>query len=190
MRKASLPIAATFGIALLGSAAQAGIQVLGNSVGHSCYVSATTRSGSTAAIRDCDDALASGVLSAGDEVATYVNRGIVKIYAGDLDSAIADFDRAIRLDPTEPESYLNKGSAILRSQGSAADAIALFDEALAHNTRRPELAHYARAVAYETSGNLNAAYRDYRRAHELAPRWEEPARELSRFRVRNPSSPR
>lgn len=189
MRKTNL-IIAVFSGALLCSAANASIQVLGNSVGHGCYVSATMRNGSSNAIRDCDNALNSGLLTDEDTVATYVNRGIVKIYAGSYDSAIADFDRAIKLNPDEPESYLNKGSAILRMEGDPSQAITLFNEALARQTRRPELAYYARAVAHETSGNLGAAYRDYRRAQELAPRWEEPGRELSRFQVRRVNSPK
>lgn len=189
MRKASLLIAAAVSAAMFGSAAQASIQVLGNSIGHSCYVSATMKSGSATAIRDCDEALNSGLLSARDEVATYVNRGVVKIYAGALDSAVADFNEAIKRDPNEPESYLNKGSAILRANGSPAEAVNLFDEAIARNTTRPELAYYARAIAHETSGDVKAAYLDYRKAQELAPRWDDPSKELTRFQVRRASSP-
>ena len=189
MRSLSVTAAFLLGAALSVTAAEAGIQVLGNSIGHSCYVSAATKNGSGAALRDCDFAIRSGELSKRDEVATYVNRGIVKLYGGTYEAAISDFDRAIKLDPNEPESYLNKGSTILRMEGNPADAVALFDEALARKTTRPELAHYGRAVAHEASGNLNAAYRDYRRAQELAPRWEEPGRELSRFQVKRVSSP-
>ena len=34
-----------------------------------------------------------------------------------------------------------------------------------------------------TLGDVNAAYRDYRRAAELAPDWAEARAELARFRV-------
>ena len=81
---------------------------------------------------------------------------------------IADFDRAIALDPNQPEAYLNKGAALIRRK-NAAEAVQLFTVALEHNTTRPAVAHYGRAVANEALGNVAAAYRDYRRASELAP---------------------
>jgi Flp pilus assembly protein TadD len=59
----------------------------------------------------------------------------------------------------------------------------LFTVALERNTTRPAVAHYGRAVAQEELGNVAAAYRDYRRASELAPNWREPRIELTRFRV-------
>lgn len=184
MRKVGLVAASLLSASLLGSGAAASIRVLGNSIGHSCYVSAKSQDGSQAALADCSRALDSGRMSMEDMVATYVNRGIVRIYADQFPSAISDFDRAIELNPDQPESYLNKASAILRMSGDSAAAIALYGESLARNTKRPELAYYGRAVAHETSGNITAAYRDYRKAQELAPRWEEPRRELSRFQVR------
>lgn len=190
MRKLLLIPGSLLAAALLSTAAGASVQVLGNSVGHSCYVSATMKNGSKEALRECDEALRSGLLNDRDTVATYVNRGVVKLYTGAYLSAIADFDRAIKMDPDEPESYLNKGSTILRMEGDPALAASLFDEAISRKTTRPELAYYGRAVAQEARGNLLAAYRDYRRAQELAPRWEEPGRELSRFQVRRVSSPK
>ena len=66
---------------------------------------------------------------------------------------------------------------------STSVAIALFNEALARNTSRPELAYFSRGVANEVAGNLTEAYRDYKRAQELAPRWDLPGEELSRFQV-------
>lgn len=188
MRKFFLAPGAIFAMALASTAADSSVQVLGSSIGHSCYVAATMKNGSNAALRDCDEALRSGLLSDRDTVATYVNRGVVKLYGRDYSSAIADFDRAMKMDPNEPESYLNKGSTILRMEGDPAQAASLFDEAILRKTSRPEFAYYGRAVAHETRGNLTAAYRDYRRAQELAPRWEEPGRELSRFQVRRVSS--
>ena len=55
--------------------------------------------------------------------------------------------------------------------------------AFERNTTRPALAHYGRAIANETMGNLNAAYRDYTAASRIAPEWREPRQELARFRV-------
>jgi len=95
---------------------------------------------------------------------------------------MADFDHAIRIDPNEPEAYLNKGAIYIRMENPGA-ALPLFTAAIERNTSRPELAHYGRAIANETLGNVQAAYSDYRRASELRPGWQEPLVELRRFRV-------
>ena len=168
---------------LISGQAIAGITVIGSSPGYSCYQRALANDGSRDALDQCDFAFQTGMLTLHDEVATFVNRGIVKLAGGRHEAAIADFDRAIQRDPEQPESYLNKGSAIIRMQGNSASAIPLFNEALKRKTRKPELAYYARGIAHEVSGNLNAAYRDYKRASELAPSWKEPAAELTRFQV-------
>ena len=47
--------------------------------------------------------------------------------------AIADFDRAIALDPNQPEAYLNKGAALIRLNNPT-EALRLFTVALEHNT--------------------------------------------------------
>ena len=110
---------------------------------------------------------------------------VLRLRRGDTNGAMRDFDEATRLNPAEPEAYLNRGNVLLRDE-QVAQAIAQFDSAIERQTRRPALAHYGRAIAYEESGNLRAAYNDYRRASQLAPGWEVPRAELTRFRmVRN-----
>ena len=165
------------------AAAPAGVTVLGSSPGFSCYAVARSKDGSSDALERCNTAFESGKLTFDDQVATYVNRGIVRLYGKDHEGAIADFDKAISLNPAQPESYLNKGAALVRMGASPTDAIALFNEALARKTSRPEVAYFSRGVAHELAGNISAAYRDYKRAQELAPRWEQPGQELSRFQV-------
>ena len=66
-------------------------------------------------------------------VATHVNRGILRLRRGLVDEAVADFDRAIALDPEQPEAYLNKGAALIRRQNPA-EALQLFTVALERNT--------------------------------------------------------
>ena len=179
-RASALALSALF----FAAPAAASVVVVGGSAGESCYQAAKARDGSRQALRYCDEALQSGALIGSDLVATFVNRGVVKLVGARYDDAIADFDQAMALDPSEPEAYLNKGSALLRKNASKQQAISLFSGALERKTRRPELAYYARAVAHEETGNIKAAYFDYQRAQEAAPRWELPALELRRFQVR------
>lgn len=158
--------------------------IVGTSPARSCYEAADRLgSPSRADFQVCDTALeAAGTLRT-EVVATHVNRGILSMRAGRLDAAMADFDRAMVLDPNEPEAYLNRGSLLLK-RNEVRPALAMFDAALARNTKRPELAYFARAVAHESLGNVRAAFADYRRASQLAPMWTEPKLELARFQVR------
>lgn len=160
------------------------VQVLGSSSARMCFESADSQGKPTPdELRRCDAALSEEALTAHDEVATYVNRGILKLRLGRLEEAAADFDTAIGRDPGEPEAYLNKGMVALRmNEGDR--ALGLFDTAIAKNTRRPALAYYGRGVAQEMAGRIREAYRDYRQASLLEPQWREPKIELARFSVR------
>lgn len=163
--------------------ASASVMVLGGSSARACYEAAD--SPLTPDLQDyraCDQALREEALVRENIVATHVNRGILRLRRGQIDLAIRDFDEAMRLNPAQPEAYLNKGAALMRLE-NAAEALPLFTASLERNTIRPEIAHYGRAIANETLGNTRAAYDDYRRASELRPGWEEPLIELRRFRV-------
>jgi len=176
-------IAAAFGAGAFAVPAGASVLVIGNSDARLCFEAAD--SSRMPAVRDigrCDEALLHEGLTAYEVVATHVNRGILRLRRGLVDDAVTDFDRAIALDPNQPEAYLNKGAALIRRQ-DAAGAVPMFTVALAHNTTRPAIAHYGRGVANEALGNLAAAYRDYRRASEIDPHWAEPRTELTRFHV-------
>jgi tetratricopeptide (TPR) repeat protein len=178
-----LGAAACLAVCAAAAPASASVVVLGNSDARMCYEAADSpMAPASRDIRRCDDALLREALSSYEVVATHVNRGILRLRRGLIDEAINDFDRAIALDPNQPEAYLNKGAALLRRE-NAADAAGLFTTALERNTSRPAIAHYGRAIANETLGNLNAAYRDYTAASQIAPNWREPRLELARFRV-------
>ncbi|MEA3064553.1 MAG: hypothetical protein QOJ27_999 [Sphingomonadales bacterium] len=172
--------------ALLAASPAAGaVTVLGNSSARLCYEAAESHmSPSMTLIRTCDDAMRDEGLSGYDRVATLVNRGILKARLGNLDEAIVDYDAALRSDPNEAEAYLNKGFALLHLPDAARQARPMFDSALEKKTRRPELAYYGRAVANELSGEVRAAYDDYRQASRLDPKWQDPKADLARFQVR------
>jgi tetratricopeptide (TPR) repeat protein len=179
--------ARTLALAALVAAASvpafASVQVVGNTNARMCFEAADSPMlPQPRHMRYCDEALLRDNLTAYEVVATHVNRGILQLRRGAVDEAIADFDRAIALDSDQPEAYLNKGSALMR-RNNPTEAVRLFTVALQHNTRRPHVAHYGRAIANEQLGNVQAAYRDYRQASLLAPEWEEPRQDLQRFRV-------
>jgi tetratricopeptide (TPR) repeat protein len=167
---------------LLSIPASAAVLVLGSDSARLCYESARASSG----VRNlplCDEALSQEALSPHDRVATFVNRGIIRMKSGNIDAAIKDFDTAIALDANQPEAYLNKGAAILRGTNGWGDAVPLFSTAIEKRTIRPEVAYLGRGMANESSGNIKAAYLDYKQAAALAPHWKEPLDELSRFKV-------
>ena len=171
-------------VAVTALPAAAAVTVIGSSSARLCFEAADSPMHPSASdLRRCDEAFLDGTMSRRDEVATHVNRGILRLRRNAVPEAIADFDAAIALDPQQPEAYLNKGAALIR-QNDPAEALRLFTVALDYDTRRPEIAHYGRAIANEELGNVRAAYLDYRRASELDPDWDQPRAELRRFSVR------
>ena len=181
MAKHHVLVAAAF--ALLPFPAMAGVTVLGSSSARLCFLAADSpMMPRNQDIRRCDAALDEAAVTPRDVIATYVNRGILRLRRGDTEGAMSDFDEALRRDPGEAEAYLNRGSALLRRERTD-EAVTMYSQALQHNTRRPALAHYGRAMAYELLGNVRAAYNDYRRASELDPEWSAPREDLLRFRV-------
>lgn len=170
-------------VAVFSVPAIASVTVIGNSLARQCFQAADSPlMPNLADVRRCDTAFAEEALSEYDRVATHVNRGILHLRRGEVDRAIADFDMAMRIDPRQPEAYLNKGAALVRLNNPA-EALRLFTVALDYDTQRPELAHFGRAIANEELGNVREAYNDYRRASELDPDWADPRTELQRFRV-------
>lgn len=153
------------------------------SAAQACFASASKRQGGRVAGRQCDAALASSALSPTLRAATLVNRGIIAMDGGRIVVAVADFDAAIALMPANADAHINKGVALLRLQGHAAEAVAVLTTALDLEPRHPELAYYHRAIANEVLGRVRAAYEDYAVAAQLAPDWPEPAQQLQRFKI-------
>jgi tetratricopeptide (TPR) repeat protein len=132
-------------------------------------------------IAACNAALA-GDLPGKMRAGTLVNRGILEAAAGQDDKAIADFTTALAQAPDLGAAYMNRGSALLRTQR--------YDEARSDLTRAIELgvanlhvAYFNRAEAEESLGSVTAAYHDYRKAQELAPDFKPAAQELARFSI-------
>ena len=113
---------------------------------------------------------------------TYNNRGILFLVRGDHDKAKADFDAAIRTDPSFGGAYVSRSWANVMS-GRYNDAVADANSAIAKGAATAQ-AHYNRGAAYEGLGNGQRAYRDYLKASQLDPAWPLPKTELARFTVK------
>jgi len=182
MRAYLLSTAAAAAMLFTAAPASAISIVIGDSLASACYRSATSSMSFRAALEECDRAIEEEVLTPDDHAATLVNRGVLKMRAGDFRGADHDFDSALAMDGTRAEAYLNKGFLRLM-QGHYRDALPYLDRSLAARTIRPALAHYARAIVHEEMGDVRAAYGDYVQARDLDPSWSLPAQELTRFNV-------
>lgn len=163
--------------------AYAGVMVVGGSYAEGCFKAAEQHNSTLESLNTCDRAFTEEALSHDDEMATYVNRGILRMMRSDYSRAHSDFSTAISMSPDRSEPYLNM--AILQfKHGRSAEALPLFSKAIELGTEVPEIAYYGRGLANEDVGNLKAAYADLQRATSLKPKWEAPARDLARYQVR------
>ena len=181
MRNLSLLTAVA--VTAAATSSQASVVTIGGDFATSCYQSAKIQDSRQSSIEECDRALTEEALITQDRVATFVNRGILHLRRANLAAATSDFDSALRLDPRHPEAWLNKAILQVR-HGRSADALPLVTKALEFQTSKPALAYFVRAMVYEDSGNIAAAYRDLQHARDLDPKWDEPAIELRRYKVR------
>ena len=96
-----------------------------------------------------------------------VNRGIEKGKQGDLDGAIADFNRAIELNPKDDAPYYNRAQA-KRLKKDTAGTIADYTRAIELGSTNPA-AYNNRANARADNNDWDGAIADYTRAIELKP---------------------
>jgi tetratricopeptide (TPR) repeat protein len=96
-----------------------------------------------------------------------VNRGIEKARNGDLDGAIADFNRAAERNPKDDAPYYNRAQA-RRLKNDTAGAIADYTKAIELGSTNPA-AYNNRANARAENKDRDGAIADYTRAIELKP---------------------
>lgn len=160
----------------------AGTMVIGDSLGASCYQEAKQGRSGHKAVSICDLALNNGILSKADKAATYVNRGIVRSTSGDLAGAISDYNKALQINPNMAEAFANRGTVFIR-QANYTKALVELDRALSLQLEQPAAVYYNRGIVHERIGDLASAYKDYLKATELKPKWQQPKTELIRFSV-------
>ena len=101
------------------------------------------------------------------KASAYNNRGAAYDKKGDSDRAIADFDTAIELDPTNVDAYNNRGAAYDKKDDSDR-AIADFDTAIELDPTNVD-AYNNRGAAYDKKGDSGRAIADFDTAIELDP---------------------
>ena len=114
------------------------------------------------ALVDCNRAI-----DLGGGVAGYVNRGNVYDDLGEFELALADYDRAIEIDPGATTAYRNRGVAYHLHGGSEL-ALADYDRAIELDPNYAK-AYTGRGGLYHELGELDAAQEDFGRALELDP---------------------
>jgi tetratricopeptide (TPR) repeat protein len=117
-------------------------------------------------------AIMSGELSAEDLIESYNNRGRGYDGLGQYDKAIADYNKALELDPTHIFAYNNRGNVFA--------ILGQYDKAIADYNRAIQLnPHYAspyngRGNAYLFQGEFSRALAEFNRALEIEPGYASP----------------
>lgn len=144
--------------------------ILNHSPALDCYRAALDGGGAKD-IEVCTTAIEHQTLAPLALAGTYSNRGILKARNGDLAAALKDHNRARRIAPEVASIHINRSNVLVglkRYSGALRDlnrAIALADASLA-------VAHYNRALLFQTLGDRQAARGDAERAAQLAPESE------------------
>jgi tetratricopeptide (TPR) repeat protein len=143
------------------------------------YVEDCSRGTGDIQIRGCTDYIDSGKYQGRPLAIAYSFRGIAYESNGQYDRAIADFDKAIGLDPNYAFAYSFRGDAYLKT-GQHDRAIADYDRAIELGVEHEET-YYNRGSAYQTKGQYDRAIADFDKAIALNPRYAAPAEALKRL---------
>ena len=104
-------------------------------------------------------------LAYGQTAMEFVARAIDKVDLGDYRGAIADYNKAIELNPNDADAYVNRGVAKHHLEDYRG-AIADYSKAIELNPN-VAVAYYNRGVAKEILGQKDEGCMDYRKAGEL-----------------------
>jgi tetratricopeptide (TPR) repeat protein len=174
--------------ALVAGPAAAAVTVIGDTSAEQCSVAALHDHADDASLMLCNQAIDGGGLDRRDLAGTYINRGVIHMDRGDFVGARADFESAIKVDPTLGEGWVNRGAVNIVDKRYQ-DGINDIDKGLGLGTEEPAKAYYNRAVAYEGIDDEKSAYLDYEQALALEPNWDLPKQELLRFTVTRREAP-
>ena len=184
MRSSFIAVLAVGSTALFVGQANAAEAVIGGKLAPSCYQIAEGSGDALHGIDICTRALRTDVLDSHDRSATYVNLGVLQARAGDRQSALESYDKAVAGDANIAEAYVDR-SSILIALKDYSGALSNVQKGISMGARFPEVALFDRAVAEEGLGDFTSAYRDLKQAVSLAPGFTEAKEELSHFKVVN-----
>jgi tetratricopeptide (TPR) repeat protein len=103
-----------------------------------------------------------------DITQAFTNRGFIRANQFDFEGAISDFDKAIRVSPSDADSYIKRAEARL-IKGDLPDAILDFDKGIALSTRSntTSLAYAGRGFTHLLLGNEEEARKDFEKSLTL-----------------------
>lgn len=113
-----------------------------------------------------------GELPVPKESSGWMRAGNLKLRNGDSDGAIADFSRAISLEPSNSGYYLIRANAKERKRDFAG-AIADYARAIKFAREDKDVIYLVRAEAREQTGDLDGAIADYTRAIKINPKFAD-----------------
>jgi len=115
----------------------------------------------------CSRLIASGWLKERSLAMVYNNRGVAWWRLDRFDEALEDYERALSIDPDDPETHVNKGNAhAFRNEYYA--ALASYGQAAVIEPTHP-LVHRNMGNALWAIGELEPALKSYDRAVALTP---------------------
>ena len=118
----------------------------------------------------------------GDRAAAFSNRSALNFQRANYNAAIEDSTAALKLDDRLVEALVNRGASYLKLHRPS-DAEANFSRALTLAPAYAAKIYFNRAMAREDMGDRNGAYADYARASRLAPQWDLPKQQMTRFTI-------
>ncbi len=119
-------------------------------------------------IRECTREI-NGEIRMQNTAISYFNRGLAYQSKEQYDQAIADYTKAIELDPKYARPYNNRGLAY-KNKGQYDQAIADFTKAIELDPKYT-YAYYNRGNAYQSKGQYDQAIADFTKAIELDPKF-------------------
>ena len=105
----------------------------------------------------------------------WMRLGNLKLRNADYDGAIADFNRAIALEPSNSGYYLIRANTKERKRDYAG-AIADYTRAIEFAREDKDVIYIVRAEAKEQTGDLDGAISDYTQAIEISPTFADAYR--------------
>jgi len=185
-----LLLASTGFAMLMATAAQAGGQVqqviYNVDAVSQCSLAANDQGDLKTGLTACNTALSDPQMT--HRAALLTDRGVIQVRLGDNKAALQDYTDAIARDPAMGDAYVSRAGVLI--------ALKRYDEAradiaqgMALNASNMHAAYYGRAVIEEETGDVQAAYRDYKAALVIKPDFAPASRELARFKIVAHSAP-